>query len=169
MSRYAAPMEAGTGERVIFHGHPSWRSMLGFHVKGFLLAVAVGVAAGVVSAGVTGREVAAWVVAGVLIVFVTVISAGLVRRRRTTYTITSQRLMIEVGLLGRQVHEARLEQVQTVRSSQSPLGRALGIGDVTFETVVGDAFDLSFRGVDHPREVLRSVNRALGDRVQARV
>jgi uncharacterized membrane protein YdbT with pleckstrin-like domain len=169
MSRYAESMEAGSRERVIFHGHPSWRSMLGFHLKGFLLAVAAGVLAGAVSAAVTGRTRAGWVVAAVLVVFVAVISAGMARRRRTTYTITTQRLTIEIGLLAREVHEARLGQVQNVRASQTLVERGLRVGDVSFDTAGRVAFDLCFRGVDHPREVMNNVNRAIGERVQARV
>ena len=28
------PMDPEPGEEVFFHGHPSWRSMLTFHMKG---------------------------------------------------------------------------------------------------------------------------------------
>ena len=30
------------GERVIFEGHPSWRAILGFYLKGALVAVVLG-------------------------------------------------------------------------------------------------------------------------------
>jgi uncharacterized membrane protein YdbT with pleckstrin-like domain len=154
-------MEAGGGEQVIFHGHPSWRSMLGFHVRGFLLSVAAGVLAGVLSAAVTGHTGAGWVVAAVVLVFGAVITAGLLRRRRTTYTITSQRLTIEVGLLGREVHQTRLEQIQNVGASQSLLERALDVGSVSFDTAGGAAFDFAFRGVAHPRRIVSTVDEAL--------
>ena len=33
------------GEQVIFQGHPSWRAILGFYLKGILVAAIVGVIA----------------------------------------------------------------------------------------------------------------------------
>jgi uncharacterized membrane protein YdbT with pleckstrin-like domain len=142
--------------------------MLGFHARGFLLAVAAGALAGVLSALAAGHVVAGWVVLAVLLVFVVVITRGALRLRRTTYTITSRRLTIELGLLGREVHETRIEQIQNVNSSQSLLERALGVGDVSFDTAGGEAFDFSFRGVDHPRRIVRLVDDALRQRVPSR-
>lgn len=154
-------MEARDDELIIFHGHPSWRSMLGLHVRGFLLATGAGVLAGLLSAAIAGHVAAGWVVVAVLVVFVLVIGRALVRRRRITYTITSRRLTIEVGLMGREVHETRLEQIQNVNTSQTLLERTLGVGDVSFDTAGGAAFDFSFRGVAHPRRIVRTVNEAL--------
>ena len=142
--------------------------MLGFHAKGFLLAVAAGALAGVLSALAAGHVVAGWVILAVLLVFVIVIAQCTLRLRRTTYTITSRRLTIELGLLGREVHETRIEQIQNVNSSQSLLERALGVGDVSFDTAGGAAFDFSFRGVAHPRQIVRMVDDALRERVPSR-
>jgi uncharacterized membrane protein YdbT with pleckstrin-like domain len=161
-------VQARDDELIIFHGHPSWRSMLGLHLKGFLLAVAAGVLAGVLSAAVAGHVGAGWVVLAVLAVFIVVITQGLIRSRRTTYTITSRRLTIQVGLLGRDVHETRLEQIQNVNTSQSLLERALRVGDVSFDTAGGTDFDFSFRGVSQPRQIMRTVDEALRRRAVSR-
>ncbi len=169
MSRYAGRMEAARDERIIFHGHPSWRSMAGFHVTGFLVAVAAGALAGALGVIVAGHVATGWVVATVLAVFVFVIGVSAVRRRRTTYTITNHRLTIEVGLLGRDVHETRLEQIQNVNASQSLFQRALGVGSVSFDTAGGAAFEFSFRGVAHPRRIVRTVNEVLRPGATARV
>jgi len=40
-------MDLHPGEEVLYDGHPSWRSTLGFYIVGFLGAVAAGVVAGV--------------------------------------------------------------------------------------------------------------------------
>lgn len=135
--------------------------MLGLHARGFLLAVAAGALAGVLSALAAGHVLAGWVILAVLAVFVFVIARSVLRRRLTTYTITSRRLTIELGLLGREVHETRIEQIQNVNASQSILERALGVGDVSFDTAGGAAFDFSFRGVAHPRRIVRMVDDAL--------
>src|SRR5580692_4267063 len=95
-------------EQVFFHGHPCWRSMLAFHVKGFALAVLAGAIAGIVSAIVDRKVHVLWVVGAVAAVFAVAILAGVVRRAMTTYTITDQRLTIDHGLLSRDVHETRL-------------------------------------------------------------
>lgn len=143
--------------------------MLGFHLRGFVVAVAAGVLTGLVTAAVSGRTSTAGVVVAVMVVFAVVIGRGMLRCRRMTYTITSRRLTIEVGLLGRQVHETRLEQIQNVSTSQSLLERALGVGDVSFDTAGGTGFDFSFRGVADPRRIMRSVDEALHRRLPSRV
>jgi uncharacterized membrane protein YdbT with pleckstrin-like domain len=151
------------GEQVFFHGHPSWRSMLAFYLRGLLVAIAAGVIAGLVTRA-TGRSVnVPLVAAAVLVVFVGVIAWGFVRRAATTYTITNRRLTIQFGLLSHELHETRLERVQNVRSRQRVLERMLGVGTVDFDTAAGAAYDFSFRGVDHPRRIVRTVNAALED------
>jgi uncharacterized membrane protein YdbT with pleckstrin-like domain len=151
------------GEQVFFHGHPSWRSMLAFYVRGLLVAILFGVIAGIVTR-ITGRSVdVPWVAAAVLVVFVVVLAWGVIRRIATTYTITNRRLTIRSGLLSRELHECRLERVQNVNTRQRLLERMLGIGTVDFDTAAGAAYDFSFRGVEDPGGIVRTVNRALED------
>ena len=38
-----ASLNLSPGEQVIFEGHPSWRAILGFYLKGILLAAIIGV------------------------------------------------------------------------------------------------------------------------------
>jgi uncharacterized membrane protein YdbT with pleckstrin-like domain len=151
------------GEQVFFHGHPSWLSMPGLWVKGLVGALLIGVIAGVASAGTAAQAKvqSGWVIAAVGVVFALVTLRGYLRRVRTTYTITDRRLRIGRGLFSRDVHEARLERVQNVYSRQTVLERLLGIGTVDFDTV---DFDFSFRGVDDPRELARTVDRVLHKR-----
>jgi uncharacterized membrane protein YdbT with pleckstrin-like domain len=156
-------MDPEPGEDVFFHGHPSWRSMLAFHTKGLVAAVVAGVIAGIVTRIASGSVSVPWVVAAVLVVFVFVLVTGLIRRIATTYTITNRRLTIETGLLSRRMHETRLERVQNVNSSQSLLERGLRVGTVDFDTAGSGDFDFAFRGVESPRQIVRTVDRALHD------
>jgi uncharacterized membrane protein YdbT with pleckstrin-like domain len=149
------------GEAVFFHGHPSWRSMIAFYLQGLLVAVLAGVIAGVVTEIAVGHLQEGWVIAAVLAWSVVVLVIGLVRRLRTTYTVTNQRLTIEVGLLSRDLHHTRLARVQNVSSSQTLLQRLLRVGTVDFDTAGEAGFDFSFRGVANPREIVRTVDRAL--------
>jgi uncharacterized membrane protein YdbT with pleckstrin-like domain len=156
-------MDPESGEQVFFHGHPCWRSMLAFYIRGLVVAVLAGVIAGVVTRA-TGRSVdVAWVTAAVLIVFLVVLTWGFVRRVATTCTITNRRLTIRSGLLSRELHECRLERVQNVNTRQRMLERLLGIGTVDFDTAAGAAYDFTFRGVEDPGRIVRTVNAALED------
>ncbi|MBV8712935.1 MAG: PH domain-containing protein [Solirubrobacterales bacterium] len=156
-------MDLEPGEHVFFHGHPSWRSMLAFYVRGVLAAILTGIIAGLITRATNRGVEVGWVAPTVLVVFVIVLLSGLLRRLATTYTITSRRLTINFGLLSREVHETRLERVQNVRSRQRVLERMLGVGTVDFDTAAGAAYDFSFRGVDDPGRIVRTVNAALED------
>ena len=135
--------------------------MIAFHLKGLLAAIAAGVLAGLISAAVSGPVSVLWVLVAVLVVFGVVIVSGLVRRRRTTYTITSQRLTIQLGLMARELHQTRLDRVQNVNSRQSILERVLRVGTVDFDTAGSAEFDFSFRGVAHPHRLAQTVDEAL--------
>ena len=154
-------MELSAGERVLFEGHPSWRSTLTFYIKGLLaVAVAAGVAAAVTavgdefSGGVTG--VVALAALGVMVV------AGYLKRIATTYTITNRRLHIKRGVIARRTQEARLERVQNVNTDQSALERILKVGTVDFDTAGGgdSDFEFKFTGVADPPEVVQAVDQA---------
>jgi uncharacterized membrane protein YdbT with pleckstrin-like domain len=149
------------GEEVFFHGHPSWRSMLAFYVRGLLVAIVAGVIAGIVTRVANGNVEVGWVAPAVLVVFVIVLAWGLIRRLATTYTITNRRLTIHRGLLAREMHETRLERVQNVTTRQRVLERLLRVGAVDFDTAGEAGYDFAFRGVADPRGIARTVNSAL--------
>jgi uncharacterized membrane protein YdbT with pleckstrin-like domain len=142
-----------TGEHLIFEGHPSWRSILGFYLQGLVVAGLAGAIAVVASGG----GLAALVVAAVLAV---VLVAGYVRRLFTTYTITNHRLHIRRGILARAEQQTQINRVQNVNTRQSVLQRVLVIGDVDFDTAAGDDYDFEFSGVASPQEVVEAVHRA---------
>jgi uncharacterized membrane protein YdbT with pleckstrin-like domain len=160
-SGYAAVMHDDTSERVLLRCHPSWRAMLGFHLKGFLLAVLAGVIAGVATRLAAGHVQVGWVVVAVVVVFVAALALGVLRRVSTTYMVTDHRLVIERGLLRRDVQEARLERVQNVASRQSVPERLMRVGSVHFDTAAGAGYDFSFYGVSGPRDLVRTVDAAL--------
>jgi len=152
------------GEAIFFHGHPSWRALKAFYLTGLLVGVVAGASAGIASTIASGHLELGWVIAAVLVVFVVLIAVGQVKRLRTTYSITNQRLTIETGLVSRELHQTRLERVQNVTCTQSLLDRLWGIGTVDFDTAAESEFDFSFRGVGDPRRIVRTVDRALHER-----
>jgi uncharacterized membrane protein YdbT with pleckstrin-like domain len=143
------------GEQVIFEGHPSWRAILGFYLKGALVAVVLGFIANLI-----WGEGTAFLV--ILVVLALTVLIGFVKRVATTYTITNRRLNIKRGIIAKEVQETRLERVQNVNYRQSVYQRLMQIGDVDFDTAATDDYNFVFAGVADPGEVVAAVDRATG-------
>jgi uncharacterized membrane protein YdbT with pleckstrin-like domain len=156
-------MDVTAEERILFHGHPCWRSILGFYLKGWLATVGAGVLAAAVTDVVAGHVQAGWVVIVVAVCLAAVLIGGYLQRQRTLYTITSQRLTIRTGIVARDVQETRLDRIQNVNSRQSLLERMLGVGTIDFDTAAGAEYSFAFHGLAEPNKVVRTVDAALRD------
>jgi uncharacterized membrane protein YdbT with pleckstrin-like domain len=146
-------MDLHPGEEVVFEGRPVWRAILSFYITGFIGAVVIAVIVGLVAS--TALGILVWVVlfAGVLVV-------GFLRRLTTRYTITTQRLRIQRGLLAKHVQQTRIERVQNVNTDQTFVSRVLRVGTVDFDTAGTDDSDFTFVGVGNPHAVVEAVDRA---------
>jgi membrane protein YdbS with pleckstrin-like domain len=152
-------MELQPGERVIFTGHPSWRSILDFYFKGLgivILGAAIAALVTLISDKVDWAISGG--VAGALMVLVVLV--GLIRRISTTYTITDRRLHIRKGVFTRVTRDTRLERVQNVNTRQSIVERLLRVGTVDFDTAGTEDSDFAFVGVSSPRKVVEAVDTA---------
>ncbi len=143
------------GEQVIFEGHPSWRAILGFYLKGLLVAIV----AGVIAKFAIGTG-AVFIV--VLVILALTILIGFIKRWATRYTITNRRLNIKRGIVSREIQETRLERVQNVNYRQSVFQRMMQIGDVDFDTAASDDYNFVFAGVAEPADVVHKVDQATG-------
>jgi len=141
------------GENVIYQGHPSWRAILGFYLKGIAVAVAIGIVVMLVDSTGLGLLAAA------VIVVITIL-AGFIKRVATVYTITDRRLNIKVGIIARKVQETRLQRVQNVNYNQGVYERIMQIGDVEFTTAGTDESNFVFAGVAQPEQVVQQVEQA---------
>jgi uncharacterized membrane protein YdbT with pleckstrin-like domain len=141
---------------VIFQGHPSWRAILGFYLKGILIAAIVGALASLL-----GSDSGTVFLIVLAIILLTVL-IGFIKRVATTYTITSRRLNIKRGIVSREIQETRLERVQNVNYRQSVYQRLMQIGDVDFDTAATDDYNFVFAGVADPGEVVHRVDQATG-------
>ena len=149
----------GEGEQIIFQGHPSWRAILGFYLKGLVIAIVLGIIAKIVLS-------TASVFVVVLVVLALTLLVGFLKRWATTYTITTRRLNIKRGIVSREIQETRLERVQNVNTSQSVYQRLMQIGDVDFDTAAsGGDYDFIFYGVADPQDVVHRVDQATGANV----
>jgi uncharacterized membrane protein YdbT with pleckstrin-like domain len=142
------------GERVLYEGHPSWRSILDFYLKGLIATALVCLAVKLIT-DETGTTTIVAVVGVTLTILV-----GFVKRVATSYTITDRRLNIKRGIVSRTIQETRLERVQNVNFHQGVFQRILQIGDVDFDTAAGDDYNFIFTGVANPEDVVHQVDEA---------
>jgi uncharacterized membrane protein YdbT with pleckstrin-like domain len=148
------------GERVLYEGHPSWRAILDFYLKGLavtaVLCILVALATGLI-----GDETDRGLVTIIALVGVAItILAGFIKRVATNYTITDRRLHIKRGIVSRTIQETRLERVQNVNYHQTVVQRVLQVGDVDFDTAAGDDYNFVFAGVAEPADVVHMVDQA---------
>jgi uncharacterized membrane protein YdbT with pleckstrin-like domain len=146
-------VDLNAGEQIIYEGHPSWRSILGYYVKGLIVAVVVG-AVGWLADG------PGLAIGFALLVFAIVLVAGFLRRFATVYTITTQRLRIKEGIIARRVQQTDIARVQNVNTNQSVFERVLKVGTVDFDTAGTGDSDFKFAGVESPEDVVAAVDRA---------
>lgn len=148
------------GERIVYEGHPSWRAILTFYLKGIVitgvLVALVWLYGKTIGDGVSATAVTVVLVLGAGITLV----AGFLLRVSTSYTITNKRLHIKRGIISREVQETRLSRVQDVSYTQSLLERLLQVGDIDFDTASADATSFVFVGVSDPATVVQSVHTA---------
>jgi uncharacterized membrane protein YdbT with pleckstrin-like domain len=142
------------GEQIIFQGHPSWRSILAFYLKGLLVGILVALIAYLIGQGFVSVFVIVLVILAVTVVI------GFVRRMATVYTITNRRLNIKRGIIARDIQETRLERVQNVNYTQSAVERMLNVGDVDFDTASDTENTFCFAGVADPQHVITEVDKA---------
>jgi uncharacterized membrane protein YdbT with pleckstrin-like domain len=146
-------MDLHPGEEIVFEGHPSWRGVLSFYVKGLGIALVVG--AILLFAASTGLGIIAFVVIMALVIVV-----GLVKRMATRYVISTERLNIRTGILSKHVQQTSIDRVQNVNTEQTFLDRILRVGAVDFDTAGTDDSDFTFRGVSNPAGIVAAVDRA---------
>lgn len=146
-------MDLHPGEEVVFDGHPSWRGVMSFYIKGALVALVLAVIAYFAFSTALAVVVFA-VVLGIAVLI------GLVKRMSTRYVITSERLHIRHGILSKDTKETRVQRVQNVNTEQSVVDRMLRVGTVDFDTAGTDDSDFRFVGVADPAFVVRAVDKA---------
>ena len=146
-------MDLHPGEEIVFEGHPSWRGVLSFYLKGLAIALAIG--AILLFAVSTGIGILAFA-----IVMALVIVAGLVKRMATRYVISTERLNIRTGILSKHVQQTSINRVQNVNTEQTFIDRVLRVGAVDFDTAGTDDSDFTFRGVANPAGIVAAVDRA---------
>lgn len=88
---------------------------------------------------------------------------GIVRLNTTTYTITSQRIMVKTGLIGKNVEEIELLRVRDLSVAQSIMDRMLSIGTLTVFSDDASAPQLLFRKIHDAQTVKDVLRKAVRD------
>src|SRR4051794_24865935 len=146
-------MDLHPGEEIVFEGHPSWRGILSFYIKGAAGALVVGAILWFAISEAIGA------VAFVVLLGLDIL-AGLIKRVATRYIISTERLNIRTGLLSKHVQQTSIDRIQNVNTEQTFLDRILRVGSVDFDTAGTDDSDFTFRGVSNPAGIVAAVDRA---------
>ncbi|WP_025704822.1 PH domain-containing protein [Paenibacillus graminis] len=88
---------------------------------------------------------------------------GIVRLNTTTFTITSQRIMVKTGLIGKDVEEIELLRVNDFSVAQSILQRILGIGTLTVFSDDASSPQLLLHRIRQPQTVKDVLRKAVRD------
>ena len=138
-----APITAATApkpaaEETVWRGSPSAMKLVGRIIGIVLILIIVPTIMNWMAHQSTTQETServmrlGWWITGILVLFEAVrFFLSLAMLRSTVYTITNQRVMIERGLLGKNLSEIDLRYVDDTQFTQSFFDRMLGIGDVT--------------------------------------
>lgn len=164
-------MELHQNEQILYQGRPSPRSSIGFFLTWMPLALAPGVVASVLASMDVATGLPAWQWWMVTLVLVlAVVVRDLIRRYAVSYRVTTERIHIRRGILSRAEQSTDIDRVQNINTNQSFIDRALGVGDIDFDTAGTNAADAAFRfdGVAHPSQVVGRLQSFLIERERVR-
>ena len=144
------------GERILYHGHPSWLS----YSKAVFLAVLMAVSGAL--AAPFGLRYAAL---GLLCSSAMVLCVGIARESRS-FLVTDERVEVIWGLLGRSSKEVRIRDIRSIDVHESWFTGLLGLGSVDFSSSANPGVEVSFyhvRKAHRIKELVRQLQRLSDD------
>jgi uncharacterized membrane protein YdbT with pleckstrin-like domain len=151
-------------EETLWHGSPSAIVLVGKVVMIVLTLVIVPLIASYIASsaldferGMQIRRIG-WIVTTVaVLVQIVALLIAYARLRSTTYTVTNQRVVIELGLLSKSVNDIDLRYIDDSQFYQSLTGRMFNIGNVTL--VSSDKIQPMYvlRSIRNPRAVRETI------------
>ncbi len=147
-------------EAVIWEGHPTWRAMLSFHIKWFVVTLVLFVLLVLVRS--LGLDLPYPLIGAVLVAGIALtVAVGWIHRFFTQYTITTKRLNIRRGVLSKTESSTNVDRIQNITVKQSPVDRLMKVGSIDFDTAGDEASDrFSFLGVNHPQDLRERIMHA---------
>lgn len=120
------PIPSGP-EETIWEAQPTYVSYIGFYILGALLAV-LGI--------------------GIIIIIWAILD-----RNHRFYKVTSKRVSVQSGIIGRHTSEVEIRDVRNVKMVQGVLDRLLGFGKVGISSAGTGQIEVIFAGVAEPASV----------------
>jgi hypothetical protein len=144
----------GDDEELLYVGHPSW---LAFRRSLLVAAVCIGSAVFFLQHNV-GFE---WItlpgsIAGLIFLFI-----GL-DRATTTYLVTTKRVEMEFGILGRNSKEVRICDIRAIDVVQRGFDAVVGLGTVKFDSSASAGPEVCFRNVRKAHQIKQLVRELQG-------
>ena len=81
------------------------------------------------------------------------------RSRGTTLSVTTQRTILETGILSRHVNEVRNRDVCNIQIDQTPLQRLLRVGTVSISTAAQSGVEIQVDGMPDPQRVRDAIDQ----------
>lgn len=141
-----------SGERILYHGHPSWLS----YSKALFLAVLLAVSGAL--AAPFGLRYAAL---GFLCSSSVVLCVGIARFSRDFF-VTEDRVEVMWGLIGRSSKEVRIRDIRSIDVRESWVTGLLGLGSVDFSSSANAGIEVAFdhvRKAHHIKELVRRLQK----------
>lgn len=145
--------ELSAGEEVLVDAHPHWVTL---GAPAVITVVAVAVAAAVAVQFPKAPVAAAWVLAAMVAVPAVWLVTRAVRRASVSLVVTTQRILLQRGIVRRDVTQLRLARVKEVHCTQTIGERLIGSGRLVLE-VGGEDGAFVVEDVRRPRSLQRVI------------
>ncbi|MFZ0658121.1 MAG: PH domain-containing protein [Candidatus Binataceae bacterium] len=152
-----APKPAAVREYMLAKIHPSmWRYANTMVVGGVLIIF------GAIVLGETFQKNPKMWPAGFVLMGLGVISIAnaMIQRRRQSWTVTSDRIFEQRGIIATSRREMELADIRSVEVSKRVMQRMLGLGDVTIASAASADFAIRLLDVTDPDGIAETVRKA---------
>ncbi len=134
----------------------SWWTYFGSFVAAGVLVVMAAAALFSHQPGRPGRQIAAALFALALLI----VLSAIVSRRARSWSITSERLIEQRGVLGQTRREVELADIRSVEVSRTFFQRLLGIGSVMVSSAASADYLIRMQNVANPDEIAETIRKA---------
>lgn len=134
-------------ERVIYSLRPSWLYYYFLYLVGIFFFIFF----------TQGREMAS----GILF-FLFMVALAALFRFRYRFTVTEERVIMQVGLLARNINEMKIRHIREIQTRQNPLERLLNIGTIATISAADGEAAVVFRGISDPLGVKERIYELSG-------
>jgi uncharacterized membrane protein YdbT with pleckstrin-like domain len=170
----APPSPASFKEETLWQGNPSWALLTGKLAAIVAALIIVPLLVRIFASKTMDRPTSLsilrggrWIGGAILIILIISFLLALARLRSTIYTVTNQRVMIETGMVSKNLSEIDLRYIDDTQFHQGLTDRMLGIGNVTIISSDRSTPTYVLRGIRDPR-ALREMIRTSAYQVSQR-